>query len=104
MSLSPETQKMVEEMRARRTAAEQSMRAEFFASREAIPDLDLMPDCSICGGSLEYDECFVCDGCNVRWERNGTEGKAFCLHCGDDLPCSATCVGRRQPEEARGGH
>ncbi len=49
-------------------------RDEFFASGDDIPDLDLMPPCSICGGGLEYDEGFYCVDCNVSWGRDGSNG------------------------------
>lgn len=39
---------------------------------QTFPDLDLMPDCSICDGPLEYDDgTFHCERCVVSWPRSG---------------------------------
>lgn len=62
------------DLRRRAEARQLAQRQAFFDSTEAIPDLDMWPDCSICGGSLEFDEVFHCPGCNVTWPSSGMGG------------------------------
>ena len=73
----PYIEQLLAEGAARRKKTEALMRDEHFASNPTyIPDLDMMPDCSICGSfDMQYEEGFWCAGCGVRWDRNGTQGE-----------------------------
>jgi hypothetical protein len=72
--LSPEVERLLREGDERRSRLQKTMREEHFADTERIPELDLMPDCSVCTGPLQYEEGFWCAGCGIRWDRNGTQG------------------------------
>lgn len=66
----------VAQWKAQNDRVEAELRAEFFSENPTvIPNLDPMPDCSICGRVVDYDEGFFCDGCEVRWDRNGERGE-----------------------------
>lgn len=68
---------LIAEWRKERAERQQRDRAEHFASGDPIPDLELMPPCPICDGALVYDDGFACYGCNVQWDRCGTEGRVI---------------------------
>lgn len=42
---------------------------------DRIPEVDLWPDCPICGKPLQNDEGWSCDACEVIWNRSGEEGE-----------------------------
>lgn len=62
------------DLQRRAEARQLAQRQAFFDSGEAIPDLEMWPDCSICGGPLELDEVFYCVGCEVAWPTSGMGG------------------------------
>ena len=67
---------MLAEYSARARTYEASLRAEFIASGESVPDLNLMPSCSVCSGDdMDYDEGFHCRSCDIHWDHNGTDGE-----------------------------
>lgn len=58
---------------ARQRELRDERRAEFFAERDDIPDLEfLTPDCSVCGRYTEFDDgWFSCPECLIAWPRSG---------------------------------
>lgn len=65
--------RILREGRERRAAEQAERRAEFFAGRSDVPDLEFRsPYCSVCGAETGYDgDSFWCEGCGIVWPKNG---------------------------------
>lgn len=80
------TDEWMRERRRRVEAYEEEARSEFWAklamqpeSMRKLPDIEFdYPPCPICTGDLEYDDgLWICQGCNVVWERDGSNGTRY---------------------------
>lgn len=70
-----DTDNFLERLLREQAARELNRRKDHALSGEPIPDLDMWPDCSICGGQIHHDgDVFYCEGCKVTWPTSGMGG------------------------------
>jgi hypothetical protein len=61
--------------------------------RPIPPDLEFPPpDCSVCGGDLEYDDWWYCNTCEISWPSDGRARRY-----GQMDPASAACLSTIEP-------
>ena len=65
----------IEDLIHNRAKVAETARAVFFASGDAVPDLDFWPACPVCDvGQMDYDEVWWCVDCGIEWGCDGTNG------------------------------